>query len=429
MSHQKDEKKSKKKSIKGLDLDETTISYERKLDREGTIKKKTTIGKVKAFFSHPLVTLVIGGIIMSLYERVVLYTSTYRDIPKQLIEIQSSVGDLSDAIPQMLTAIEELQTIHANSGDVIRKDLSNISIAAISVKSDGVLAEYIRSQEFTNKMDINLGEPSWAPEQVVAIGSDGTEYKAYEIYNTRVIFSYMENGQDIIFSGQINENNNWDGRCIINVYDNDKFVIATEANYDDGKRIYYEQLFCEDNEWIYSERYTYEETNIGDTWKYQKSEDILKSIDLFEPDENDLIVPKEFIIPLGQKKTGHYHGNTSNGDYNDDTGEAYYISYDDSGYARTIYKGRFVDGVFEDSTGKAWYITRESRINTDMNYQYYKGEFQFGHPVSEKERGESSIFDEKITLEEANRIVIGEEFYNEIKWDEDKFFNNSLFVE
>ena len=124
--------------------------------------------KTKAFFAHPAISASLGGIIVILFQSGIGFTKTYRDMPDQLKEIKESVEDISDSLPQMIAAIEELQTIHANSGNVIRKDLSDIPMAAITLKSDGMLAEYIRSQEITETMEMYLSNPSWAPEEVVA---------------------------------------------------------------------------------------------------------------------------------------------------------------------------------------------------------------------------------------------------------------------
>lgn len=48
-----------------------------------------------------------------------------------------------------------------------------------------------------------------------------------------------------------------------------------------------------------------------------------------------------------------YHGNTSNGYYNDDTGNAYLVQYNNSNTVKTLYCGNFKDGVFNDNTGNA----------------------------------------------------------------------------
>ena len=333
---------------------------------------------------------------------------------------------MSSSVPEMVIAIEELQTIHANSGDVIRKDLSGVASSAITLKAEGLLTENIRDQEVKNLMDIYLSEPSQSPEEIIAIGSDGTPYKAYTLYNTRVILGYKENGQDIIFAGQINENNHWDGRCVFNVFENGEFVIATEVNYDDGERLYYEQLYPKGDEWAYSERYSHEDSNSGDTWTYSKEKDISFHVNINEPREEELIVPKEFIIPMGKNLTGHYHGDTANGLYNDESDQSYSITYDDKGFVKTVYKGRFVNGVYNDTTGNAWYITRESYSKADINYQYYKGDFRDGHPVPENERKKNAVFDEKITLDEAERIVNVETFSGEIKWNENRFYSKEI---
>ena len=93
----------------------------------------------------------------------------------------------------MHDSIEELQTIHATSGDVIRMDLSPMAISSIALKSDGLLVESIRSQEYTNSMDVYLNAPSWSAEEVVATGIDGTEYKAYSLYNMNFASNYTKN--------------------------------------------------------------------------------------------------------------------------------------------------------------------------------------------------------------------------------------------
>lgn len=391
-----------------------------------TIQESTAEQKNRRIvLSNSIISSVLSAIIVSVIFGCFGYVKEYWEVPNRLEDIEESLKTISKAIPEMEAAIEELQTIHANSGDVIRKELSNLPVAAITLKSEGRLPEFIQSQKFTSTMDIYLSDPSWSSEEVVAVGSDGKEYKAYSLYNTRIIFSYKEDGQDIVFSGQINDNNHWEGSCLFNVYRDGSFIIATEANYEDGKRVYYEQLLPHGDEWLYSERYSQEKSNVGDTWKYLKEEDISCQIDFDEPKEDDLIVPREFIIPLGEKRTGHYHGETAEGKYNDDSGHAYYISYDLDGFVKTVYTGKFAKGEFEDDTGEAWYITRESSTNPNLNYQYYKGEFSNGHPTPKDERTKNSIFDEKITLDEANRIVIGESFFEEISWDEGKFYTNA----
>ena len=93
---------------------------------------------------------------------------------------------------------------------------------------------------------------------------------------------------------------------------------------------------------------------------------------------------------------GYYAGETSDGLYNDTTGNAYLVKYFENGLTKTIYKGNFVDGQFNDETGKAWYIVKEE----DTEYMYYKGIFHNGSP--EIKTGE---FKNSITLEFIGNIL------------------------
>ena len=382
------------------------------------------LNKIKKFFRNGIVQTVTGGLILLLIQNIAGTTKKYSEIPGKLEKIETQIENQTITLSEMHDSIEELQTIHTTSGDMIRMDLSPMTISSIALKSDGLLVESIRSQEYTNSMDVYLNAPSWSAEEVVATGIDGTEYKAYSLYNTRIIFTYTEDGQDIVFAGSINGNNNWDGNCIVNVYKEGKFVIATEADYEDGVRKYYEKLFSDGNKWVYSERYIKGNSNSGDTWKYRKEEEINCQIDFSDPKEENMITPREFIIPIGRRLASHYHGDTSDGKYNDLTDQAYYVSYDEYANVLTVYKGRFSNGLFNDDTGDAWYITRENSQKKDMNYQYYKGDFVNGHPVPVNERKSNSVFDNMITIEEAERIVINERFFDEIKWDERRFYQD-----
>lgn len=65
------------------------------------------------------------------------------------------------------------------------------------------------------------------------------------------------------------------------------------------------------------------------------------------------------------------------------------IKYFENGAIRTFYSGNFKNGNFEDTTGNAWYITRD--VHTP--YMYYKGNFEMGHPT----RNPGSHFNYKIT--------------------------------
>lgn len=75
----------------------------------------------------------------------------------------------------------------------------------------------------------------------------------------------------------------------------------------------------------------------------------------------------------------YYNGNISNGLFNDDTGNAYYVKYFDNGTAETLYMGKIQDGAFEDITENAWMICKND-INR-KEYSFYKGPFIGGEAL------------------------------------------------
>ena len=50
----------------------------------------------------------------------------------------------------------------------------------------------------------------------------------------------------------------------------------------------------------------------------------------------------------------YYYGNTKDGLFHDDSGNAVYIRLDVDGTVKSMYKGSFSKGYFEDATGNAW---------------------------------------------------------------------------
>ena len=74
----------------------------------------------------------------------------------------------------------------------------------------------------------------------------GIEYTASELEGKKILCSYEDNGQDVIFYGQYNENMHWDGNCLLNVYENDTLVATSYVVYEDGVTISYEQVIADD---------------------------------------------------------------------------------------------------------------------------------------------------------------------------------------
>ena len=172
-----------------------------------------------------------------------------------------------------------------------------------------------------------------------------------------------------------------------------------DATYKDGVLMNYEQILAdhEKNRWTISKRVANGDVNTGETWTNIKENDYVKLFDMDIVVSDDVMSVEYFKNHLTTPMEGYYNGETSNGLYNDVTGNAYLIKYFENGLTKTIYQGNFVDGQFNDETGNAWYIVKEE----DTDYMYYKGDFVNGNPNDVKK----GTFENPIDLQRIGEIL------------------------
>lgn len=261
-----------------------------------------------------------------------------------------------------------------------------------------------------------LSAPSWQKVDVIAKDAEtGELYNAEDLQNEKLFLPYTDNsGQEIIFYGQFNENNQWDGNCLINIYKENCLILIMEADYDNGELLTYKQIipFETQNEtpvWSISNRKHFEKSNSGESYIYVRDCEYTKNFEITEAGLKDIIGVEEFRQSIKGNLEGYYYGNTFNGNYNDNTGNAYLIKFAENGTVRTLYKGNFKDGKFDDSTGNAWYITKDK----DTQYMYYQGVFTDGNI----KKPANDSFRIGLTLDDIYDIIDGETFAFELKWD------------
>ena len=360
-------------------------------------EKKSITGKIAALFSHPIA---IEITVLAIWAGITWWTG--------LFSLPSKVDMLDGKIDNIETDIEgvkaEINEIDKQVGSLEQR------VAKIEAKND--IYDEILINNTTLKLDgfSGISDEGISVSENETIATTSGKYTAKELQNQRIITSYQQDGYDIIFCGQYNENYHWDGLCVRNSYKSGRLAFAEYANYNDGVREYNEQLFPSDDAstWYYVNRIQKDNVNTGDTWLYRKTKDIIQKADIDAPEEKDLIYPDIYRGTLGDYFC-HYHGDTSEGKYNDTTGEAYLLSYDEEGYIKTLYCGKFKAGQFEDTTGEAWYITR----NKDTEYMYFKGAFKEGHPEGS---GES---ENPVTMKTIENMTSDQPFSEELKWDMD----------
>ena len=323
----------------------------------------------------------------------------FDSIDKELGDIKDNIKDINEDIRGLSDRVSRLEG---------RMDFSKV-VEPRGRFASAVVTTYksIKAEKFDSGA---IGEN----EGVACVDiKTGDEYATEELVDSRLLIPYREDGKEIFFFGQFNEKNHWDGWCTINVYENHKLVLITDAEYKDGEVGSYEQVFISEDKktWLVAKRTHINDGensyNVGETWQYIY-EDYNQEFSFLDVSDTDIVSVEEFKKTMNLNLDGYYNGKTAKGFYNDDTGEAYLVKYADDGTVRTLYKGQFENGNFVDTTENAWYITK----NIETDYMYYKGIFRNGHPTKEKDY----VFENPISQKRINEIIEGMTFDCELNW-------------
>ncbi len=237
--------------------------------------------------------------------------------------------------------------------------------ASIGSSNNKIFADL---QKFQNEDEIGIS----------IISGESKTKKSLE--ESLIIMQYKEGDEDVFFCGKYNESGQWDGKCIINRYRESKLTYVLEAMYDNGELKSYQNIFKRKNlqgqdTWYVSNRVVEDEGNRGETITYFFYGDYEKNFDDKTMKKEDILSVEDFVNTIPSNIEGYYNGYTSDGKYNDESGEAYLIKYKPDGTVRFLYKGNIKNGYPHDETGNAWFI---SWGNADDGYYYYKGIFKNG---------------------------------------------------
>lgn len=317
---------------------------------------------ISGVFSALIATIILS--IVAFFLEITSIPSNIDDINEKLEVIDTSIASLDGRLDEA----EEMISYFKGRFDAqtpIDEHKNNID-RFILLPNFEIGIETIENESY-------LSNPQWIDTDEIT-----KNHNASEFYNQPIILSYEDNGKNVYFYGSYNENNNWNGSCILNIYDNNNLEIIFEGYYDNGTLLSYKRISCEnEGMWTVTDRIKSDEYNIGETFVYQKTEDISENI----LSEKIILTFDDFVEMNNENILSYYHGNTSNGLYNDDTGNAYYIKYFNSDVfncdhpvIQTLYQGNFVNGKFDDDTYNAWYITREP----NTHYMYYRGCYSNG---------------------------------------------------
>lgn len=344
----------------------------------------------------------------------------YFTLKDNIEDLQGEVKELVAVSSEMYEYLYEDEGVKDQLGD-INKILSS-EAKVINADEDII---YTLAQ-VSNKLNVtNLTTASFVADEPIGTDENGNICLAKDLINTTILVTYEDNDKEVYFLGQYNENYHWNGECVINAYYPDgKLFGICESEFNDGTRLNYKSFTITDkdeNEWTLSERICgrsedgMEESNIGTSIAYTLDYNKEKNFTNTNVRKNDILYVDDFLNTVDIEMSRYYYGSTSNGSYNDTTGDAYLIIYDninnDSNelYLRTLYVGNFVDGKLSDKTGNAWEIVYSDDYK---KYLYQKGTFENNSFV----KGISK----PIGIEQIEEIIADYEFNFELKWKTDE---------
>ena len=346
--------------------------------------------------------------------------------------MNSALSNLEESTDEDITELkEEFEKDINNINEKLFNIALNVTPTSNTANSIAQTVSSIEEENFATFISLDNLTPIAIDNVTYA------EYTSSQLAEQKLFMPYInEKGQEVFFLGQFNENNQWDGNCIINIYENGNLVLITEGKYKDGHILNYKQVLPFTNAagisvWSISERNimnkdpnseTIDYTNAdkyfinGESWTYFADDKNLyqKHFQFNDASALNIITVDQFKSTISSPLEGYYFGNTSNGKYNDNTGTSYMIKYFENGTVRTLYHGNFENGTFNDDSNNAWSISKTE----NTTYMYYKGKFANEHPLHNK----GSEFENYLTLERIEDRLIENNFYRDLNWDKS---NNS----
>lgn len=335
----------------------------------------------------------IIGAIFTIVSLLAILFGAYNYVESKFDKLNDKLNEClkKDEISNLTTDVSEMRE-YLYSDDGVKDQLGEFSdkmdkvtnlLNITAIKADVTTEEYIRSNVSIVDNDISNSTSSISSDTCIGTDSEGNVYIAKNLVDKTILLTYTEDDKEIYFLGQYNKNYHWNGYCVINTYDADgKLNSINESNFDDGNRLDYESYYLSDkqNEWIYTDRDCKKEINEGISIRYKSNFSKQKNFTATNVRVSDLIYIESMKEYDNKEILSYYMGKTSNGVYNDDSGNAYLVRYNSEGFVSVYYKGNFKDGDFEDENAIEIVLDESDNIN---KYFLYNGGFTRGERISD----------------------------------------------
>lgn len=296
------------------------------------------------------------------------------DMKKETESDKEKFDGIDDSISDINTRLRGVENAYSASTGKILASAKN-GFPTYTITTEGIKAMTASYQ--IEEVVSDVGLKCEANTEIAIDSSTKKKKTAKSLAETGIILPYEEDGKEVYFLGQFNKNYHWHGQCLLNVYDGNNLIQITEAVYDDGNLVKYRQVFeyKDKDTWVLSDRTHTGDVNTGTSISYYKEkgkpEYYTKTFSMGSVKGSDILNVDDFVKMYCITQEGFYCGNTSNGKYNDKTGNAYLVKYNRDGFVRLFYHGNMKKGYQYDKSGNAWDIV----LGKDNKYYYRKAKY------------------------------------------------------
>lgn len=361
-----------------------------------------------------VIQISVGGVITIVITIALAAISASWIISGSITSLNKDVKSINTKLNTANSEIKEMKEyLYADGG--VKDQLGELSnnmdsitelLNITAIKANVTTEEYINSNVSVVDNNVSNSTSSFSADTCIGTDSEGKAYIAKDLIGQTILLTFDQGDKETYFLGQYNDKYHWDGYCVINTYTDGVLNGVSESNFDDGNRLNYESFYLSDNqgEWIYTDRDCKEDSNDGISIRYKLDYDKQKNFTLTNARASDIIYVENLTSYDNKEVLSYYVGSTSDGVYNDNSGDAYLVRYNEDGFVNVFYKGCFQNGSFDDTN--AVEIVFDS---SNDRYFLYQGTF-----VDGKRTSDDGI--EYVTQNEIDTILKENECPNDLKW-------------
>lgn len=198
------------------------------------IQGKESSNQFLTQFVVPIVTTLIINAIMLLFSNAAKLPVRMDNVEKDVEDLYSQINTVESRFNQKIdeTKSDIRDDIEGVGDDITR--LENLILPFLHLKPSAEVQQQITyAYGEVNRVE-QSGGLILTSASVVAYNDHGAEFTANQLSDIKLLLPYHEGKQNVFFYGQFDEENRWDGDCLVNIYEKYSLQGTTQSRYLTG---------------------------------------------------------------------------------------------------------------------------------------------------------------------------------------------------